>query len=59
MKLKDGALLNVTIGNTVLHLPMRIDETLADGLIGLPAGLNGIPPVLSGLFADALQEAVQ
>ena len=59
LKLKDGALLNVTIGNTVLHLPMRIDETLADGLIGLPAGLNGIPPVLSGLFADALQEAVQ
>jgi NADH-quinone oxidoreductase subunit G len=59
LKLNDGALLDVTIGNSVLRLPMRIDDTLADGLIGLPVGFNGIPPVLSGLFADALQEAVQ
>jgi len=57
--LKDGALLNLQIDGLNLRLPVRIDQQLADGLLGLPVGLPGIPAVLSGLFAEDLQEAVQ
>jgi len=57
--LQEGTRLSLTIDQTTLNLPVRIDSELADGLIGLPAGLAVIPAVLSGRFAEGLQEAVQ
>ncbi|MBF7731504.1 NADH-quinone oxidoreductase subunit NuoG [Pseudomonas sp. N040] len=59
LALQDGALLDLQIDTTRLCLPLRIDEQLADGLLGLPVGLPGIPPLRNGLYAQALQEAKQ
>lgn len=55
--LQEGSFLNMTIDQQHLRLPVRIDSQLADGLLGLPVGLPGIPAVLHGRFAEALQEA--
>lgn len=32
----------LSIGGTELHLPIRLDDTLARGLVGLPVGLPGL-----------------
>jgi NADH-quinone oxidoreductase subunit G len=57
--LREGSPLRLTIDQTTLNLPVHIDSELADGLIGLPVGLAGIPAVLSGRFAEGLQEVAQ
>ena len=57
--LKDGALLGLKLGGRELRLPLRVDEELASGLLGLPSGLEGIPPLVGNLFAEALQEVAQ
>ena len=59
LRLQDGAQISLSVGEQHLSLPLRIDEQLADGLIGLPVGLDGIPAVLNGRFAEDLQEAAQ
>ena len=55
----EGTLLDLSIGKLNLSLPLRIDPQLADGLIGLPVGLAGIPPVVAGLVAETLQETAR
>ncbi len=55
----EGTLLDLSIGKLNLSLPLRIDPQLADGLIGLPVGLVGIPPVVAGLVAETLQETAR
>jgi NADH-quinone oxidoreductase subunit G len=55
----DGALLSLKIGAATLRLPLIIDDNLSLGVVGLPVGLNGIPSVLFGQFAHALQEAAR
>ncbi|MBD8496397.1 NADH-quinone oxidoreductase subunit NuoG [Pseudomonas syringae] len=55
----EGALLSLNVAGKTLRLPLRINEELGTGLIGLPAGLAGIPPAFSGQAVDGLQEAAQ
>ena len=55
----DGALLNLRAGGRKLSLPLRIDDSLSLGVVGLPVGLAGIPSAIFGTFAEALQEAAQ
>ncbi|MGC5703733.1 NADH-quinone oxidoreductase subunit NuoG [Pseudomonas sp. NFXW11] len=55
----DGALLAVTLAGQTLRLPLRVTEELGAGLVGLPAGLAGIPPAFFGKSVDGLQEAAQ
>jgi len=43
----EGALLSLRVADRHLQLPVRIDESLSLGLVGLPVGLEGIP-VLNG-----------
>ena len=59
LDLADGALLSLKIGGRELRLPLRVIDELADGLLGLPAGFDGIPPLAGKLFAEALQEVAQ
>ncbi len=40
-----------------MTLPLRISASLPQGLVGLPVGMPGIPPYLSGAQVDMLQEA--
>jgi NADH-quinone oxidoreductase subunit G len=55
----DGALLSLRVGSRKLSLPLRIDDSLSLGVVGLPVGLAGIPSAIFGTFAEALQEAAQ
>ncbi|HEY8330772.1 MAG TPA: molybdopterin-dependent oxidoreductase, partial [Pseudomonas sp.] len=57
--LNDGALLGFTLAGQTLRLPLRVDEELASGLLGLPSGFDGIPPLVGKLFAETLQEVAQ
>ncbi len=43
----EGTLLSLRVADRHLQLPVRIDESLSLGLVGLPVGLEGIP-VLNG-----------
>ena len=55
----DGALISLTVAGQALRLPLRIDEQLGAGLIGLPVGFAGIPAAIAGATATGLQEAAQ
>ncbi|MGH8353859.1 MAG: NADH-quinone oxidoreductase subunit NuoG, partial [Pseudomonas sp.] len=55
----DGALLSLRVGGQELRLPLRVSAELSAGLVALPVGLAGIPAVLAGRRAEALQEAAQ
>lgn len=57
--LADGALLSLKVDGRELRLPLRVIDELADGLLGLPAGFDGIPPLAGTLFAEAVQEVAQ
>lgn len=57
--LADGALLSLKVDGRELRLPLKVIDELADGLLGLPAGFDGIPPLAGTLFAEALQEVAQ
>ena len=54
-----GAVLQFTCKGEQLRLPVRFSSQLQAGQVGLPLGLPGIPPFLSGAEIDNLQEAVQ
>ncbi|WP_313026020.1 NADH-quinone oxidoreductase subunit NuoG [Pseudomonas lopnurensis] len=55
----EGALLSLELDGDTLRLPLRILDELAVGLVGLPAGLPGIPAVFAGATVTALKEAAQ
>ncbi|KAA8705995.1 MULTISPECIES: NADH-quinone oxidoreductase subunit NuoG [Pseudomonas] len=55
----DGALLSLNVGGQTLRLPLRINDELGAGLVGLPKGIAGIPPAIFGHTVDGLQEAAQ
>ena len=53
----DGALLDLQVNGQPLRLPLRVIEELGVGLIGLPAGLPGIPAAVAGASVTALSKA--
>lgn len=63
----DAATLGVNAGSAVefscagetLRLPVRFSEALQAGQVGLPLGMPGVPPFLSGANIDTLREAAQ
>ena len=55
----DGATLGFQLKGQALRLPLRIDEQLGAGLIGLPVGFAGIPTAIAGCSVEGLQEAAQ
>lgn len=55
----DGATLGFQLKGQALRLPLRIDEQLGAGLIGLPVGFAGIPAAIAGCSVEGLQEAAQ
>ncbi|PKH24409.1 NADH-quinone oxidoreductase subunit G [Enterobacterales bacterium CwR94] len=54
-----GAALSLTCAGVSLRLPVRISDALQAGQVGLPLGMPGVPPYLSGATLDSLQEAAQ
>ncbi|KGK83466.1 NADH dehydrogenase [Stutzerimonas degradans] len=55
----DGVRLALLVNGHELHLPLRIVEDLAVGLVGLPVGLPGVPAAFAGAIVSNLQEAAQ
>lgn len=55
----DGAAVELTCSGETLRLPVRFSSALQAGQIGLPLGMPGVPPFLSGAQIDKLQEAAQ
>ncbi|MFC5694592.1 NADH-quinone oxidoreductase subunit NuoG [Pseudomonas sp. GCM10022186] len=55
----DGALLALTINGQTLRLPLAVKEEMGIGLVGLPAGLPGIPAAFAGAVVTAVQESAQ
>ena len=54
-----GGLLELTLGGQALLLPVRISAELPLGVVGLPAGLPGIPPLTAASQVTGLKEAAQ
>ena len=52
----EGATLAATLGEQSLQLPVRIMDELPLGVVGLPAGLPGIPPLNAASVVTALSE---
>ncbi len=50
------AMLSFSVEGQTLRLPLVISEGLTAGQVGLPMGMPGIAPVLTG-SRDSLQEA--
>lgn len=63
----DAAQLGVNVGTAVefncsgetLRLPVRFSDALQAGQVGLPLGMPGVPPFLSGTTIETLREAAQ
>lgn len=52
LKLTENSLVKVTLGNRTYSLRLQISKTLASGLVGLPAGIPGMPPILGHTHAQ-------
>ncbi|WP_312240200.1 NADH-quinone oxidoreductase subunit NuoG [Pantoea sp.] len=55
----DGSAVELTCSGETLRLPVRFSSALQAGQVGLPLGMPGVPPFLSGATIDKLQEAAQ
>lgn len=53
----EGAMVSFSVDGQALSLPLVISAGLTAGQVGLPMGLPGIAPVLTGARIDTLQEA--
>ncbi len=51
-----GAMLGLTVGGVALRLPLQTSAALSSGLIGLPAGLPGIPALTANVSVSDVQE---
>ena len=51
-----GAMLGLTVGGVTLRLPLQTSAALSSGLIGLPAGLPGIPALTANVSVSDVQE---
>ncbi|MNJ75125.1 NADH-quinone oxidoreductase subunit G [compost metagenome] len=52
-------MLALTVNGQTLRLPLQVKEELGIGLVGLPAGLPGIPAAFAGAVVTAVQESAQ
>ena len=57
--LTEGALLAMTLGEQQLQLPVRISTELPLGVVGLPTGLPGIPPLSAASIASEIKGVAQ
>ncbi|MCA1176066.1 MULTISPECIES: NADH-quinone oxidoreductase subunit NuoG [unclassified Pantoea] len=55
----NGSAVELVCAGETLRLPVRFSTSLQAGQVGLPLGMPGVPPFLSGAQIDKLQEAVQ
>ena len=53
----EGAMVSLRVDGQALSLPLVISAGLTAGQVGLPMGMPGIAPVLTGARIDTLQEA--
>ena len=53
----EGAMISFRVEGQTLSLPLVISAGLTAGQVGLPMGMPGIAPVLTGARIDTLQEA--
>lgn len=56
LKLTKATTVAVTIGETVITLPLQVSETLAVGQVGLPVGYPQISPTLVGRVVEHIEE---
>ena len=49
-------MLGLTVGGVTLRLPLQTSAALSSGLIGLPAGLPGIPALTASVSVSDVQE---
>jgi len=54
-----GAALELNCAGETLRLPVRFSDALQAGQGGLPLGMPGVPPFLSGADIETLREAAQ
>lgn len=52
LQLAENSLVKVTLANRTYSLRLQISKTLASGLVGLPAGIPGMPPILGHAVAQ-------
>jgi NADH-quinone oxidoreductase subunit G len=55
MRVAENSLIKVTLGQRSYSLRLKISTSLTNGLVGLPAGLPGMPPVLGHAYADVVR----
>ena len=55
----NGSAVELVCAGETLRLPVRFSASLQAGQVGLPLGMPGVPPFLSGAQIDKLQEAAQ
>lgn len=55
----EGAMLALSLGEQQLQLPARISSELPLGVVGLPVGLPGIPPLTAASTATGIKEATR
>lgn len=58
LALNAGSLVALSWGGNHWRLTLRVSHHLAQGLLGLPLGANGLPTALHHAFIDNLQEAI-
>ena len=51
LKMAENSLVKVTLANRTYSLRLQISESLTPGLVGLPAGIPGMPPILGHAYA--------
>ena len=54
-----GAALELNCAGETLRLPVRFSDAVQAGQVGLPLGMPGVPPFLSGADIETLREAAQ
>ncbi len=56
LNVKEGAVMAFDCEGQQLRLTVRLSSNLVQGQVGLPLGMQGIPPVLAGKSVNNLRE---